>query len=1256
MTSGGSLTVEDDLTVGTAGLLAVDEAENTFGNAISFVSGGELNVAGTLTLQAGENALNIGSGAVTADQLAFSSETDGSSLTVSDGSFTSLGDISGNLDSLIFAGGSSLALGSDEDESTSTGTVSLDLEFSGGGLAVYGKDWTMEGDLSLSDGGSASIYASNFEAAGSVQVDGPGSNLTVESNASANFAKLEIAGGGTLTIAGTATVTGSHFDDDDFGLSFDDESVIVSGGTLTIAGAALEGLYANGGSEEDAVINQDYGKVTVTGGGSLTLAYGSDSTFSLAQLNALKEALVANLDDSGLLQDGNFSLGDVAISDLELIIHGGPDGGHGDQNFEEDDPKGEYYWADWTDLKYVLDSIADSEIAGLSETRIEKIKAADAVAGNYGALEAVSGTASITIGNETYKGSYTLGNAASNEGFFASSLEEDEDGNVKRQAAGLSLSSGVTLTLKNGGMAGSIVLAQGSPSQGETAADVTTLIINNASGSGTALDSVTYKGFDAGSFSSAELISSQTALITKNGPTLIEGDIAVADYQVGGADTAAGNVYAGSLSVTSSGSLSIKKSADETGGNLELYGQALIEGSVEAEGALTLSSDAVLLDAGELRTGSINAGGSAILVGWEALDEDESTALNLHESFDAGQSYTGFLKTDCLSLGGGYLIVDPVYGQGASVALIGYFGTVGDDDGTAGTIDGTILVGQNSIAGLGTADEEALKEAVVEYLDDKGSLSPDYAGSIVYIAKNLVIEDGYGIISTSDGLQEFISRVQQDTYSELPIELDADNGNLPSIKNAFFLGDNTLTMIDASVMEDGQAAISFNATDAQVIAAGGEIYIKGSVTSGQTYNIFTDGDGAVSIIDVDGKETDEDNGITVRTGNGLLSGTLHGETGGSVMLGLSQNWRGILSGASDSASSAIADYAQGSIEGSNPLLEASVNQGNGSAAESAPRLAVYGGAVQAALSAGASSYEAIEARLGMGRPGAALTHADTNGGSIWLAPVYKHHESDKFNAQGVNYGTDIDLYGLALGVDYSFLQGFTAGVMFNLGTGDSDGKGAGSSANNDFDYWGIGLYAAYEIDNFKVMADLTYTEVDNDLEAGSDLPSIGRLEASTDSTARTFGLTAQYRFETDAVDITPHLGLRYISIDVDDYTVRSAAGHVAKIGSDSMDVFQIPVGVTFSKSFAADDWSISPALDIFAVASLGDDDLDGEVHWTGTNSKTALLTKVMDDWYYGMGAGLDAKYRGLTLGVSLNYAGSSHTDELGLQARVSFSF
>lgn len=498
--------------------------------------------------------------------------------------------------------------------------------------------------------------------------------------------------------------------------------------------------------------------------------------------------------------------------------------------------------------------------------------------------------------------------------------------------------------------------------------------------------------------------------------------------------------------------------------------------------------------------------------------------------------------------------------------------------------------------------------------------------------------------------------MQQNAYSKLPIGLDADNGNLPYITNAYFLGDNTLTMIDASVMEDGQAAISFEADNAQVIAAGGEIYIKGSVTSGQNYLIFADKNGSVEVIDINGNATDEDNGITVRTGNGLLSGTLHGETGGSVMLGLSQNWRDILSGASDSVASAIADYAQGSIEGSNPLLEDSVNQGNGSAAESASRLAVHGGAVQAALSAGASSYEAIEARMGMGRPGAALAHADTKGGSIWLAPVYKHHESDKFNAQGVNYGTDIDLYGLALGVDYSFLPGFTAGVMFNLGTGDSDGKAAGSAASNDFDYWGIGLYAAYEIDNFKLMADLTYTEVDNDLEAGSGLPSIGRLEASADSTAWTFGLTAQYRFETDALDITPHLGLRYISIDVDDYTVRSAAGNVATIGSDSMDVFQIPVGVTFSKSFAADDWSISPALDIFAVATLGDDDLDGEVHWTGTNCKTALSTKVMDDWYYGMGAGLDAKYRGLTLGVSLYYAGSSHTDELGLQAKISYSF
>ena len=97
---------------------------------------------------------------------------------------------------------------------------------------------------------------------------------------------------------------------------------------------------------------------------------------------------------------------------------------------------------------------------------------------------------------------------------------------------------------------------------------------------------------------------------------------------------------------------------------------------------------------------------------------------------------------------------------------------------------------------------------------------------------------------------------------------------------------------------------------------------------------------------------------------------------------------------------------------------------SGSEAETVARLGVYGGAPQAAIKAGQSSTDAIAARFGIGSALSNLTVAgNTQGAALWLAPVYKTSDSDGFDAQGVDYGVNVDLYGVALGADYTLANG-----------------------------------------------------------------------------------------------------------------------------------------------------------------------------------------------------------------------------------------
>ena len=87
-----------------------------------------------------------------------------------------------------------------------------------------------------------------------------------------------------------------------------------------------------------------------------------------------------------------------------------------------------------------------------------------------------------------------------------------------------------------------------------------------------------------------------------------------------------------------------------------------------------------------------------------------------------------------------------------------------------------------------------------------------------------------------------------------------------------------------------------------------------------------------------------------------------------------------------------------------------------------------------ALVATSTTYDAVAGRFGMGQQAGTMTIANNGQGSgLWVTPVYKSHESDGFDADGLGYGSDITLYGVALGGDVTLANGVRVGAMFNVG-------------------------------------------------------------------------------------------------------------------------------------------------------------------------------------------------------------------------------
>ena len=325
-----------------------------------------------------------------------------------------------------------------------------------------------------------------------------------------------------------------------------------------------------------------------------------------------------------------------------------------------------------------------------------------------------------------------------------------------------------------------------------------------------------------------------------------------------------------------------------------------------------------------------------------------------------------------------------------------------------------------------------------------------------------------------------------------------------------------------------------------------------------------------------------------------------------------------------------------------------VNGGNAVDAETVARLAVFGGAPQAAIEAGASTYEAISARMGVGVSGVSSA-ANGQGGAIWVTPVYKSAESDGFAADNKSYGADVTLYGLALGADIEVAPNFKVGGMFNVGSGDADGQGLGANVSNDFDYYGLGLYAGYSMDAFSLVADVTYTAVDNDIEGNTDL---GKVKTSIDSTNLSVGVTGQYKLSLAGMDVTPHAGVRFSKLDIDDY-----ATEYAQSSSDSLNIFSVPVGVTIAKEYVTDTWTVKPSFDLTLTGNFGDDEFEGNAQWaTFSNLSTNVKSEIMDNFTYGAAVGVSATTGNFGLGLGVNYTGSSNTDEFGVNANARYMF
>ena len=1271
ITNAGTLTI--------AGSVSNQSGGNTLVTGTTFeMTGGTLSNTGTLNL-------GIGSGAETFTIAGgtFSNTGADATVNVKSGSIltltgtTTLTPTITNTGKISVASGGTIATAG----SITVGGASGQIELASGATAnLGGENVVLNGSLNVQSGSTANI-------SGKITFNGDGDSGTKLDLKVASGGNLDLKAGGTLIINDVEQTIGLSYTKADSGVG----TFTVDSGFAGFTTGSAGTLYL------DVAAVKDLGGTTIANDDIEAFATAIQNKVASGSTIAIKLDGVTFDLGSGTITSGN----SANFADVDNVLSTGVSDGQLDNtsiNITKDDAAAQVQGS-IGQVAIAGDAGIDSVTVGTKTPLILNGHEVDGVSQGT-ALVTVGTGDTATVGGAKVQAGSVLTLGATTGTIAAITASQDDTGTVA-VAAGSTITvvdDKTTVASVADGVADSVVRGNiGTKSQAINTVSVegaleakdvyaTNLNLTGATSNLVAEDVAADNATVAGTLT-AQKVTSSDSFTTAQGSTLSITSLDGVQVSLAG-NTSAQTVKASDSMTFAGGSHEITKEVVAQGALVVDQAANVTAASVEAQQGLSVLGEATLtvenldIQGGDLKVGS-----------------------------DANNGTGGTLSALFLDLNDNDLVIDPAFGQAASVVAVAKVGTNASAQ-NAGTLNGSAYALQNSVLALGTSDEAQVKATLAPLMNDKGSLSADNIGAVVYIADELIVAANQKIVADSSATDSTLDKAQ---YAN----------------NAITLGNNSALAISVDAAQTGPA-ITFE-NDATISAAGdAKVLLTGDFSSTDTLNLFQDGgndgielatdtstlrietlngllytewstaDGAISKISIEEMDINRDQVaraytdtsssvrnslIAYATGDSdwanhgktnwdinasrihgarvdgvIYNGTDYTNADGSALAAGTDtsNWTYVLNPAYDANNPTAAPQYLAYEKADNGFLTAIREQPTtlGAAADSAAHMAEFGGVAQVALKAGAATTDAIAGRMGMGAQNSAITFANNGqGAGIWVTPIYVSSDSDGFEAQGVDYGTDINLYGVALGGDYTLANGVRIGAMFNVGSGDADGQGAGSAVTSDFDYYGFGLYAGYSVGQFSIVGDVSYTAVDNDVEANTN---IDKLETSLDSSNLSVGVTGSYAFETAAgVTVTPHVGLRYSNIDIDDYSVKGKTyGTVGDYSADSLSVFSIPVGVTIASEFQAGTWSVKPSFDVTLTGNFGDDEAEGTFHWAGVeNIDSSLNSEIFDNFTYGASLGIAAQSSsGISLGVAVGYTGSSNVDDFGVNANARFTF
>ncbi len=647
-----------------------------------------------------------------------------------------------------------------------------------------------------------------------------------------------------------------------------------------------------------------------------------------------------------------------------------------------------------------------------------------------------------------------------------------------------------------------------------------------------------------------------------------------------------------------------------------------VGGNLENSGSQILSDSTAQIGRNLSNTGAITITDSTLTVGGRTT----GTAAARFEI-----TGTSTVKLPQIRLGGGQINFDPPFAAAGDMSNA----AMGGLTFASSSIDARVNVGRNSMVTIGSTDPEWLRAEVGEY-QTRNSL--------------LWGRD----ITTALGL-----RAPQTLAASGGLNVDGSwtSGGSAAAANTARFADKSLLVLDAAGIGDG-VALSGNGTGALKVESGARLLVTDAAMGDEIR--VTSGFASTSIAE-DGWSANAATSTDLQYAEGELVDAARGEYRVRITDGkkpeeafpaLSSEMAAVVAtarkdGLNTSSPNAGTRFISRAVD--NRYLGANDRMLAAATMESAARITVAGAVPQMAMAANTAAGAAITQRTGFAQPNGILRAVDPNGDlvtaqkrfarqfALWIMPLYQSTNGFGMEAGNFDYDFNGALGGVALGGDYTLDNMLRLGVAFNIGGGYAQGSGDLNRTINNMSFWGVGAYAGWMQNNFGLTADVNYTSTYNKLK--QELPwqmDMKDLKGDVTAWALSTGLRAEYKIETDMLDIIPHAGFRYTNLNVDSYDIKSN-GTVINGDSYTQNIWTFPVGVSFSKKYAlANGWTVKPLLDVNVTPAAGDFNAKSTVRFNGIGQDAELETKMMDYITYGGTAGIEFGNDTISLGVNYN--------------------